>query len=386
MAARGRLARFRRDALAGAAALRVFFLDAVALQVGLAPRVGGPQCRQRAGIGGDELRPCLGRQPGQGLQRQAQAHRRVAGDQQQAAGADLPALRHPARLGLPALHRQHEAARRAQAAIEYLQDAGALLGVLQARVGGIDVDRQLALAHQVMERVLVGVEHIARVDFQALGQGAHEVPGLVIGGRVDPVGARRRQTPGGLAVAPPIQGVDPARQRLAGVPLALAVGQQALRGKVIAHAQRQLVGPRLLGRADRRGVPFRALHVVDGDEGGLATHGQAHVAGLEPGVHRLAQGIDLLPLLLAVGLGDARRFIEARHLHLVAELDLTFVHRAGDRRRGLRLGGGAERDMALARQQAGGRVQADPAGAGHVDLAPGMQVGEVHFRAAGAVQ
>ena len=40
----------------------------------------------------------------------------------------------------------------------------------------------------------------------------------------------------------------------------------------------------------------------------------------------------------------------------------------------------------FAGKQAGGRVQANPAGAGQVDLAPGVQVGEVGFGAAGAVQ
>ncbi|MNL26854.1 hypothetical protein D3C87_1484090 [compost metagenome] len=42
--------------------------------------------------------------------------------------------------------------------------------------------------------------------------------------------------------------------------------------------------------------------------------------------------------------------------------------------------------MAFARQQAGRGVQANPAGAGQIDLAPGMQIGEVGLRAAGAVQ
>ena len=42
--------------------------------------------------------------------------------------------------------------------------------------------------------------------------------------------------------------------------------------------------------------------------------------------------------------------------------------------------------MAFAGQQARGRVEADPAGAGQVDLAPGVQVGEVDLGAAGAVE
>ncbi len=42
--------------------------------------------------------------------------------------------------------------------------------------------------------------------------------------------------------------------------------------------------------------------------------------------------------------------------------------------------------MAFASHQAGRGVQANPAGAGQVDLAPGMQVGEVDLGAAGSVQ
>ena len=42
--------------------------------------------------------------------------------------------------------------------------------------------------------------------------------------------------------------------------------------------------------------------------------------------------------------------------------------------------------MALARQQAAGSVQANPTCAGQIHLAPSVQVGEVDFGAAGAVE
>ena len=51
-----------------------------------------------------------------------------------------------------------------------------------------------------------------------------------------------------------------------------------------------------------------------------------------------------------------------------------------------RVGGAGERDVALAGEQAGGRVEADPAGAGQVDLGPGVQVGEVGLRPRRAVE
>ena len=67
---------------------------------------------------------------------------------------------------------------------------------------------------------------------------------------------------------------------------------------------------------------------------------------------------------------------------VVLELDLALVDRAGDRRGARRLGRAGERDVALAGEQPGGRVEADPAGARQVDLAPGVQIGEVDLGAA----
>ena len=44
-----------------------------------------------------------------------------------------------------------------------------------------------------------------------------------------------------------------------------------------------------------------------------------------------------------------------------------------------RVGGTGERNMALAGEQARGRVEPDPARPGQIDLGPGVQVGEVDF-------
>ena len=59
---------------------------------------------------------------------------------------------------------------------------------------------------------------------------------------------------------------------------------------------------------------------------------------------------------------------------------------ARDRRRARRHGGARERDVSLAGEEAGRRIESDPAGARYVDLRPGMQVREVAFRAARAVE
>ena len=52
------------------------------------------------------------------------------------------------------------------------------------------------------------------------------------------------------------------------------------------------------------------------------------------------------------------------HLHVVLELDLGLVDRAGDRRGGAGLGRAGQRNVALAREQARGGIETDPARAG----------------------
>jgi hypothetical protein len=154
---------------------------------------------------------------------------------------------------------------------------------------------------------------------------------------------------------------------------------------VRAQPPQQLGGVAALGRAQRVGVPFGRVAVARGHEGGLAALREAHVVVLQIGVHLLAQRQDMRPLLLGVGLGDARRLVHARDLHVVAERHLTLVHQAlhGRGARGLRRAG--QRNMPLAREQARGRVQPYPARAGQKHLAPGVQVGKVFFGAARAV-
>ncbi len=61
----------------------------------------------------------------------------------------------------------------------------------------------------------------------------------------------------------------------------------------------------------------------------------------------------------------------------VRELDLALFHLARDRRGARRLGRAGERDVPFAREQPGGGVEADPARARQIDLAPRVQVGEI---------
>ncbi len=72
--------------------------------------------------------------------------------------------------------------------------------------------------------------------------------------------------------------------------------------------------------------------------------------------------------------------------HLVRELGFAGIESAGDGRGagGVRRAG--ERDVAFAGEQAGGGIEADPAGAGQIDFGPRVEIGEVGGRAGGAFE
>jgi hypothetical protein len=72
--------------------------------------------------------------------------------------------------------------------------------------------------------------------------------------------------------------------------------------------------------------------------------------------------------------------------HVEGEVDIGGRGHAGDRRRRAVVRRRGERDVALASQQPGRGVEADPPGAGEVDLRPGVQVGEVDLGARGPVE
>ena len=78
-----------------------------------------------------------------------------------------------------------------------------------------------------------------------------------------------------------------------------------------------------------------------------------------------------------------------RHPHVEGEIRLqrtVGAERAADRRGVAVVRRGRQRDVALAGEQPGRRIQPDPAGAGQVDLGPGVQVGEVVVGAGRAVE
>ena len=253
-----------------------------------------------------------------------------------------------------------------------------------------------------MQRVLIGGDDVGTVDAETRDQrggesfrrlwrdraGLRFVLGFVLGlfrGLVQP-GHEFGVAPDRLAVGAPIEGEGPARQAFARIPFALAVMQKAAGREALAQPSDQIVGERALRRADRRDVPFRAFEIVDRDEGRLAAHGEAHVLRDEIGVDLLAEPVEPRPGLVGKRRGDARRLADALDPHLEAEFAMGRLDHARDRRAGAIMRRGAQRQVALAAEQPRGRVEPDPAGAGQIDLGPGVQIGEIMVRALGAFE
>ena len=192
--------------------------------------------------------------------------------------------------------------------------------------------------------------------------------------------------PDHLAVLAPVATQRPARQRLAGVPLALAEMQQAAGSEPVFQPANQRARQSALFRAHRGEVPFCAVHVVDGNERRLPAHGEAHVVPVEFRVDPVAERFDFVPLFIGVRLGDPRRFEDARHPHFMGEFRFTVVHSAGDRRRARWLGCACQRNVAFAGEKAGRGIQSDPAGARQKHFAPGVEVSEIDGRPGRAIE
>src|SRR4051812_22916972 len=102
--------------------------------------------------------------------------------------------------------------------------------------------------------------------------------------------------PDRLAVAAPEAVERPARQLLAGIPLALAEVRQALRRVLLLEPVVDLDGQAALVRPEGGGVPLLPIRMIDRHEGRLAAHGQPHVARQQLRVDGMTELLDLLPL------------------------------------------------------------------------------------------
>ena len=333
------------------------------------------------------------RDPGLRVERQAQAQRRIAGDQVAPLGPQEPRPALPADFRrTAALHRQHVADHLVESLREHLAEARAFQGVVELGVERVDIGGKLAFLPEVVPDVLERREDVARIEGQPRGQRREEcLRRPFVRTVVDRlVGKQLRILPNGLLVLPPEKRQRPARQLLARVPLALAVMQQALGGVTrLEFGQQARAEPALHGLSRRGigvGIPLRPVAIVGRNESRLAPHREPHVLCGKVRVNPVAKRFDLRPLLFRIRLRYPRRFPHPHDLHRVRELGLALVGQTGDRRGAARLRRAGQRDMALARKQARSRVEADPTGARQVDLAPRVQVGEIHFRAGRAIE
>ena len=156
--------------------------------------------------------------------------------------------------------------------------------------------------------------------------------------------------------------------------------------KGLAQFADQAVGIARLGRPDGIGIPFGRVKIAIGDEGWLAARRQADIMRDQIRIDLFAKIEQGLPARLGEGLGDPHRLGDARDRHFEMEIDLGGLGHTADRGGGAVMGGGGERNMALARKQARGWVKPNPAGARQIDFGPCVQVRKVSLGALGAIQ
>ena len=295
--------------------------------------------------------------PGQGVQRQAQPHGRIARHQVHALIAEEPRSGGPFRTrqarARARLYRHDIAHDRVQFLLKDATQTGTFHLVVQTRIEGIHIHRQTAFAPQVVPAVLVAGLNVFIDQSELGGQRTDEIPrlfGRVLCGRAL-VGKQRRVGPHHLAIGAPVNVQGPARQLLARIPLALAKVQKAATPVFVPQFVHEFGGKAALGGAEGIGIPFGGVAVVYGHKGGLATHRQAHVARQQFGVYGFAQLHDLGPLRFGVGLGDAGGFVNARDRHVVRKLDLAFVYATFNGRGARGLHGASQRDVAFAGKQ-----------------------------------
>ena len=191
-----------------------------------------------------------------------------------------------------------------QAAFEHLRQSRALHRVLEIGLVRIDVRRQLSLAPQVVEGVFEGRENVFRCQPEPLRDCGEKLTRDL---RRDAsmtlfVVDQLRVVPDRLAVATPEAVQRPAWQLLTRIPLSLAEVRQPKRRVLLLEPVIDLDGEPPLVRPHRRGVPFGAVRIIDGNECRFAAHGQAHVAGQQLRIDGVAELLDFRPLLLGVGL------------------------------------------------------------------------------------
>ena len=269
-----------------------------------------------------------------------------------------------------------------------LHQARPFEGIIDPRIKRIDVARQTALAPHVVINILISREDVIRCHPQTLGNPLEELPGLLGSNAVilTFIGIQRRIVPDRLAVLAPEAVQGPARQLLAGIPLALTKVHQAIGRIFIAQFVEQVCRQQTLGWPQRSGVPFCAIGIVDRNEGRLPTLRQAHIHAQQFIVNLMTEALDFDPLFVGIGLGDTRRFPDPGDLHAMLKLSLTLVKSACYRRGGCGLRRAGQRNMPLASKQARRWIKTNPAGPRQIHFRPGVQIGEIRLRTRRTIQ
>ena len=137
----------------------------------------------------------------------------------------------------------------------------------------------------------------------------HKAAGIVsaVMLRLALIGQQRGVVPNRLLVFSPKHAECPARQLLARIPFALPQMQQSARRIALEEFVHDLGGVSALGGPLCIGIPLTSVAIRGGHKGGLAAHGQAHIARDQISIHALAQRHNLRPLRIGVGFGHARR-------------------------------------------------------------------------------
>ena len=187
-------------------------------------------------------------------------------------------------------------------------------------------------------------------------------------------------------VLTPIRRKRVTRERFAGIPFALAVMQQRAGREFIPQTLDEFAGQNSFFLRDGGEIPFGTIGIIHGNKGRLAAHREAHIAFFQINVNLVTKFLDGIPLLFRVGLGDARRFVNALHRHVEFEFGFAFVHAAGNRRGARRIGRAGERNVTFTREQSGSGIKANPASARQINFRPRVQIREIFFRAARAIE
>ena len=323
-------------------------------------------------------------------ERQAQSERRIAAERVETLATQRPAAAVPVdgcSVG-DRLQRQHVADGPGESLPQQAGKARALVGLGEVGRERVAVDGERRLDGEEVRDVLVRGDDEFRGESQRAGEPGRECLRRldVQAARGAGVGDQRGLAPQRLAVGPPVDAQRPARQRFAGIPLALPRCRNPSAAKRSARRRIRIsASSRFFGDSAVLFHSGPSMSSTDTNVGSPPWVSRTSCAG-EIVVDAPAERVDRRPLRLGVRPRDPRILVHARHAHREVELDLAGIGEADDRRGIAGIGGAGERQVAFAGEQPRRRVEPDPAGAGQEDLGPGVQVGEVVVGAGRSVE